>query len=174
MLFRSVGEQVRLSGWLRNRRDHGGVIFIDLADHYGITQVVVNPGTEADAILSGQPKETVIRIDGKVVARDADQINPSMITGQIEVVATTAEILGPTAPLPFAVFPEVATPEDLRLTYRFLDLRRSRQHANILLRSKIIASIRRRMVDLGFVEYQTPTLTASSPDRKSTRLNSIH
>ena len=140
------------------------MIFIDLADHYGITQVVVNPGTEADAILSGQPKETVIRIDGKVVARDADQVNPSMITGQIEVVATTAEILGPTAPLPFAVFPEVATPEDLRLTYRFLDLRRSRQHANILLRSKIIASIRRRMVDLGFVEYQTPTLTASSPE----------
>ncbi len=159
-----TGSPVRLSGWLRNRRDHGGVYFIDLADHYGITQLVVAPGTTFYDLLSSLPKETVIRVDGKVVARDAGTINPDMITGEIEVRVTDAELLGSTEPLPFNVFPEAAVPEDLRLTYRFLDLRKSKMHANILLRSKVIASIRRRMVDLGFVEYQTPTLTASSPE----------
>ena len=138
--------------------------FIDLADHYGVTQVVVAPGSKADNVLSPLPKETVIRIDGLVVAREPNQINPGMLTGEVEIHATDAEILGATAPLPFSVFPEVPTPEDLRLTFRFLDLRRSKPHANILIRSQIIASIRRRMVDLGFVEYQTPTLTASSPE----------
>jgi aspartyl-tRNA synthetase len=155
---------VRLSGWLRNRRDHGGVLFIDLADHYGVTQLIVVPGSAPHAMLENLSKETVIRIDGTVIAREPGQVNPVMPTGSIEVRVSDAEILGPTAPLPFAVFPEVAAPEDLRLTYRFLDLRRSKMHANILMRSQVIASIRRRMTALGFVEYQTPTLTASSPE----------
>jgi aspartyl-tRNA synthetase len=155
---------VRLSGWLRNRRDHGGVYFIDLADHYGVTQLVVEPGSEVYDTISSLPKETVIRVDGKVVARDAEAINPSMATGEIEIRVTDAEVLGQTEPVPFSVFPELTVPEDMRLTYRFLDLRKSKMHANILLRSKIISSIRRRMIELGFVEYQTPTLTASSPE----------
>jgi aspartyl-tRNA synthetase len=160
----NTGAEVRLSGWLRNRRDHGGVYFIDLADHYGITQLVVEPDSPVYELISSFTKETVIRVDGKVVARDAGAVNPSMATGEIEVRVTDAELLGATEPLPFTVFPELPVPEDMRLTYRFLDLRKSKMHANILLRSRIISSIRRRMVDLGFVEYQTPTLTASSPE----------
>jgi aspartyl-tRNA synthetase len=159
-----TGTEVRLSGWLRNRRDHGGVYFIDLADHYGITQLVVEPDSTCYELISSFTKETVIRIDGKVVARDAGAVNPNMATGEVEVRVTDAELLGATEPLPFSVFPELPVPEDTRLTYRFLDLRKSKMHANILLRSRIIGSIRRRMVDLGFVEYQTPTLTASSPE----------
>jgi aspartyl-tRNA synthetase len=159
-----VGSVVRLSGWLRNRRDHGGVYFIDLADHYGITQLVVAPGSEMYDRVTRLPKETVIRADGTVVHREEGKVNPAMATGEVEVRATEVEVLGPTEPLPFNVFPETPVPEDLRLTYRFLDLRRSKMHANILLRSRVVASIRRRMVDLGFLEYQTPTLTASSPE----------
>src|SRR2546426_8758344 len=159
-----LGTQVRLSGWLRNRRDHGGVLFIDLGDHYGITQLIVNPGSPAHDLLEALPKETVIRVDGDVIAREPGQVNPNMATGEIEVKVSDAEVLGPTAPLPFSVFPEVAAPEDLRLSYRFLDLRRSKMHANILARSQVIASIRRRMNALSFMEYQTPTLTASSPE----------
>src|SRR5579863_74887 len=159
-----VGSVVRLSGWLRNRRDHGGVYFIDLADHYGTTQLVVAPGNEMYERVTRLPKETVIRADGTVVHREEGKVNPAMATGEVEVQATQIEVLGPTEPLPFSVFPEAAVPEDLRLTYRFLDLRKSKMHANILLRSRIISSIRQRMVALGFVEYQTPTLTASSPE----------
>jgi aspartyl-tRNA synthetase len=159
-----TGLEVRLSGWLRNRRDHGGVYFIDLADHYGVTQLVLEPDAAVYDRISSLPKESVIRVDGKVVARDPDAVNASMATGEIEVRITDAELLGATEPLPFSVFPELPVPEDMRLTYRFLDLRKSKMHANILLRSRIIGSIRRRMVDLGFVEYQTPTLTASSPE----------
>src|SRR6478736_7826013 len=155
---------VRLSGWLRNRRDHGGVLFIDLADHYGVTQLIVNPGSEPHDLLEALPKETVIRVDGVVIMREPGQINPNMATGEVEVKVSDAEVLGPTAPLPFSVFPEAAAPEDLRLSYRFLDLRRSKIHANIVMRSKVISSIRRRMNALGFMEYQTPTLTASSPE----------
>ena len=156
--------QVRLSGWLRNRRDHGGVLFIDLADHYGVTQLIVSPGSPAHDLLEGLPKETVIRADGVVIMREPGQINPNMATGAVELKVSDAEVLGPTAPLPFSVFPDVPAPEDLRLSYRFLDLRRSKMHANILMRSQVIASIRRRMNALGFMEYQTPTLTASSPE----------
>jgi aspartyl-tRNA synthetase len=159
-----VGSVVRLSGWLRNRRDHGGVYFIDLADHYGITQLVVAPGSEMYDRVTRLPKETVIRADGNVVLREEGKINPAMATGEVEVRAKEVEVLGPTEPLPFNVFPETPVPEDLRLTYRFLDLRRSKMHANILLRSRVISSIRHRMVDLGFLEYQTPTLTSSSPE----------
>ena len=159
-----AGSTVRLSGWLRNRRDHGGVYFIDLADHYGTTQLVVAPGSEMYERVIRLPKETVIRADGKVAPREEGKVNPLMPTGEIEIKVTDIEVLGPTEPVPFNVFPENPVPEDLRLTYRFLDLRRTRMHANILLRSRIISSIRRRMVDLGFLEYQTPTLTASSPE----------
>src|SRR6266853_503167 len=159
-----VGSAVRLSGWLRNRRDHGGVYFIDLADHYGVTQLVVAPESEMYERVTRLPKETVIRADGAVLHREEGKVNPAMLTGEVEVRVTEIEVLGPTEPLPFNVFPETAVPEDLRLTYRFLDLRRSKMHANILLRSRVISSIRRRMVDLGFLEYQTPTLTASSPE----------
>jgi len=159
-----TGLEVRLSGWLRNRRDHGGVYFIDLADHYGVTQLVLEPDAAVYEKISSLPKETVIRVDGKVVARDAEAINSTMATGEIEVRITDAELLGATEPLPFSIFPELPVPEEMRLTYRFLDLRKSKMHANMLLRSKIISSIRRRMVDLGFTEFQTPTLTASSPE----------
>jgi len=159
-----VGSAVRLSGWLRNRRDHGGVYFIDLADHYGVTQLVVAPGTDMYDRVTRIPKETVIRADGKVVHREEGKVNPAMATGEIEVQVSEIEVLGPTEPVPFSVFPESPVPEDLRLTYRFLDLRRSKMHANIMLRSQVIASIRRRMVALGFFEFQTPTLTASSPE----------
>ena len=159
-----VGSVVRLSGWLRNRRDHGGVYFIDLADHYGTTQLVVAPGSDMYERVTRLPKETVIRADGKVVHREEGKVNPAMSTGEVEVSVSEIEVLGPTEPLPFNVFPETAVPEDLRLTYRFLDLRRSKMHANIMLRARVISSIRRRMVDLGFFEFQTPTLTASSPE----------
>src|SRR5207253_7592298 len=152
-----LNAQVRLSGWLRNRRDHGGVLFIDLADHYGLTQLIVTPGSPAHDRLAALPKETVIRADGVVSMREPGQVNPNMSTGEVEVQVSDAEVLGPTAPLPFSVFPEVAAPEDLRLTYRFLDLRRSKMHANILMRSQVISSIRERMNALGFMEYQTPT-----------------
>ncbi|MGA2711842.1 MAG: aspartate--tRNA ligase [Bryobacteraceae bacterium] len=160
----NAGSVVRLSGWLRNRRDHGGVYFIDLADHYGTTQLVVAPGSEMYERVTRLPKETVIRADGTVVPREEGKVNPAMATGEIEIRVTGIDVLGPTEPLPFNVFPENPVPEDTRLSYRFLDLRRSKMHANIVLRSRIISSIRRRMVDLGFMEYQTPTLTASSPE----------
>ncbi len=159
-----VASEVRLSGWLRNRRDHGGVYFIDLADHYGVTQLVVAPEDSFYERIIRLPKETVIRADGKVVHREEGKVNPAMATGAIEVQVTEIEVLGPTEPLPFNVFPEAAVPEDLRLTYRFLDLRRSKMHQNIMLRSRVISSIRRRMNELGFFEFQTPTLTASSPE----------
>lgn len=161
---KDIGSDVRLSGWLRNRRNHGGIYFIDLADHYGMTQLVVASGTAVYNTISQLPKETVIRIDGVVVTRGEGNTNPSVATGTIEVQVSEVELLGRAEPLPFSIFPEMSVPEDLRLTYRFLDLRRSKMHANILLRSRVIASIRRRMLNLGFIEYQTPTLTASSPE----------
>src|SRR5947199_8796789 len=109
-----LNAQVRLSGWLRNRRDHGGVLFIDLADHYGVTQLIVNPGSPAHGLLEGLPKETVIRVDGVVITREEGQVNANMATGEIEVKVSEADVLGPTAPVPFSVFPEVPAPEDLR------------------------------------------------------------
>ena len=161
---REVGTTVRISGWLHRKRDHGNLMFIDLRDHYGITQLVVDPDSAIYGLISSLPKETVIRVDGTVIARDASAINPNMVTGEIEVRVTDGEMLGATEPLPFSVFPELPVPEETRLTYRFLDLRKSKMHANILLRSRVISAIRHRMVDLGFMEFQTPTLTASSPE----------
>ena len=157
-----VGERVSLAGWVHNKRDLGGVAFVDLRDHYGITQIVSRPGLEPD--LAHMAKETVIQVTGEVVARAPETVNDQLDTGTIEVVAEQVEVLGPAAPLPFNVFPEEVSPEEQRLRYRFLDLRRSRMHRNIVLRSQVISSIRRRMTDEGFLDMQTPTLTASSPE----------
>ena len=157
-----VGEDVALTGWVHNRRDLGGVLFLDLRDHYGITQILVR--SELDLDLAHVPKETVLRIEGSVLARSPETVNPAIETGEIEVEARQAEVLGPAEPLPFTVFPEEDAPEESRLQYRFLDLRRSRMHENVVLRSTIIASLRERMQRHGFLELQTPTLTASSPE----------
>ncbi|MBN2344301.1 MAG: aspartate--tRNA ligase [Deltaproteobacteria bacterium] len=159
-----IGTEVVLSGWLHNRRDHGGVFFIDLRDHYGITQLVVQPESTFFDEITHLQKENVIRVEGVVERRDDDTINPKIDTGEVEVLVSAYEILGPAEPLPFAVFPEDDVAEDLRLKYRFLDLRRSELHKTIKLRSDIIARIRQKMVSLGFTEYQTPILTASSPE----------
>src|SRR4051794_17484765 len=159
-----AGSDVVLAGWLHNRRDLGGVLFIDLRDHYGITQVVVHPETKLDLDLAHVQKETVLRVEGGVVARSEDTVNPGVPTGEVEVEVRAASVLGPAEPLPLNVFPEDDPPEDTRLRYRFLDLRRARMQHNIVLRTRTIASIRRRMIDHGFLEVQTPTLTASSPE----------
>jgi aspartyl-tRNA synthetase len=159
-----AGSDVVLAGWLHNRRDLGGVLFIDLRDHYGITQVVVHPEAALELDLAHMQKETVLQVEGTVTARSPDTVNPAMDTGEIEVEVRAARVLGPAEPLPLNVFPEDDPPEDTRLRYRFLDLRRSRMHRNLVLRAQTIASIRRRMTEHGFVEVQTPTLTASSPE----------
>jgi aspartyl-tRNA synthetase len=159
-----IGKRVRLSGWIHNRRDHGGVLFIDLRDHYGITQVVVYPTVEFQHEIGHLPKETVIRIDGEVVFRSEENINPKMPTGEIEIKVDGYEVLGECQNLPFTVFQEEEAPEDLRLKYRFIDLRRQTIHRNVIFRAQIIASLRRRMLELGFNEFQTPILTSSSPE----------
>ncbi|MFD4136973.1 aspartate--tRNA ligase [Streptomyces goshikiensis] len=159
-----VGADVRLSGWLHNRRDLGGILFIDLRDHYGITQLVARPGTAANEALSSVTKETVVRIDGKVVSRGADNVNPELPTGDVEIEVSEVEVLGASAPLPFTINTDDGVNEERRLEYRFLDLRRERMHRNIMLRSAVIASIRSKMVALGFNEMATPILTATSPE----------
>ncbi|QDO99270.1 aspartate--tRNA ligase [Ferrovibrio terrae] len=159
-----VGTEVKLAGWVHRKRDHGNLLFIDLRDHYGITQIVAESGSEAFKQMEGLRSEYVISAVGKVVARTGDTINPNLPTGSVEVVVTTIEVLGEAADLPMPVFGEQEYPEDIRLKYRFLDLRRERLHNNIILRSKVISSIRRRMTDQGFMEFQTPILTASSPE----------
>ncbi len=159
-----VGEQVRLAGWIHNRRDHGGVLFIDLRDHYGITQIVIYPTVDFQYQVGHLSKETVVRFDGKVAYRSDENVNSKMPTGEVEVDANGYEVLGECANLPFTVFQEEEVPEDLRLKYRYLDLRRAKIHDNIILRSKIISHIREKMFELGFNEYQTPILTSSSPE----------
>ncbi|MBN2526252.1 MAG: aspartate--tRNA ligase [Deltaproteobacteria bacterium] len=159
-----IGKEVVLSGWLHNRRDHGGVFFIDLRDHYGITQLVVQPDASFFEEITHLQKENVIRITGLVEERDADTINDKIDTGDVEVLVKTYDVLGPAEPLPFAVFPEDEVAEELRLKYRFLDLRRSELHNSIKLRADIIARIRQKMGEMGFTEYQTPILTSSSPE----------
>ena len=159
-----VGSTVRLSGWVHRKRDHGGVLFVDLRDHYGLTQVVAAAGSEALKILDGLRAESVVTITGEVVDREGGAVNPKLATGEIEVVARDVEVQSSAAELPLPVAGEADYPEDIRLKYRYLDLRRERLHANIMLRSKVIASIRRRMIDQGFTEFQTPILTASSPE----------
>ncbi|MFE1847813.1 aspartate--tRNA ligase, partial [Streptomyces sp. NPDC059515] len=159
-----VGSDVRLSGWLHNRRDLGGILFIDLRDHYGITQLVARPGTEAYEALDKLSKETVVRVDGKVVSRGADNVNPELPTGEIEVEVGEVEVLGAAAPLPFTINAEDGVNEERRLEYRFLDLRRERMHRNILLRTSVISAIRQKMTALGFNEMATPILSATSPE----------
>ena len=160
----NAGATVRLSGWLHNRRDLGGILFVDLRDNYGITQVVARPGTDAYDRLDKASKESVLCVDGQVVMRDATNVNPALPTGEIEVAVEHVEVLSAAAALPFSVYPEEPVGEEHRLRYRYFDLRRQRMHDNIRLRSQIVASIRRRMLDLGFTEFQTPILTSSSPE----------
>ena len=160
----NVGETVRLSGWIHRKRDHGGVLFIDLRDHHGITQIVAAAGS-ADARTAGSLRvESVVTVTGAVVARGAEAVNPRLPTGEIEVQAREVEVQSAAAELPMPVAGEQDYPEEIRLKYRYLDLRREQVHANIMLRSAVIASIRRRMIDQGFTEFQTPILTASSPE----------
>jgi len=159
-----VGASVRLSGWVHRVRDHGGLLFIDLRDHYGLTQVVADPDSPAFGLAETVRAEWVIRIDGEVKARTAETTNDKLPTGQVEVFVKELEVLSAAKELPLPVFGEPDYPEDIRLKYRFLDLRRESLHDNIMKRAAIIASIRRRMVDEGFFEFQTPILTASSPE----------
>ncbi|MBM3604679.1 MAG: aspartate--tRNA ligase, partial [Alphaproteobacteria bacterium] len=158
------GETVRLSGWVHRVRDHGGVLFVDLRDHYGMTQVLADSDSPAFAAMDKLRAETVIRIDGRVKLRDASLVNPKLPTGEIEVYAVDLEVLGPADELPLPVFGDQDYPEETRLAYRFLDLRRDSLHNNIMLRSKVIRSIRNRMWDQNFTEFQTPIITASSPE----------
>ena len=159
-----AGAAVRLSGWIHRKRDHGGLMFIDLRDHYGLTQLVLGPASPGFAIAEKLRAESVIRVDGEVVARSADTVNSNLPTGEVEVRVQALEVLSEAAELPLPVFGEPDYPEELRLKYRYLDLRRETLHRNIVLRSGVIASIRRRMIDQGFMEFQTPILTASSPE----------
>ncbi|HJZ45449.1 MAG TPA: amino acid--tRNA ligase-related protein, partial [Hyphomicrobiaceae bacterium] len=159
-----IGKGVRLSGWVHRVRDHGGLLFIDLRDHYGLTQVVADPDSPAFKAAETVRSEWVIRVDGKVRQRPEGTLNPELPTGEVEVFAAGIEVLSAAKELPVPVFGEPDYPEDLRLQYRFLDLRRETLHRNIVLRNEIIASIRRRMRESGFFEFQTPILTASSPE----------
>jgi aspartyl-tRNA synthetase len=160
-----VGETVRLAGWVHRKRDHGGLLFIDLRDNYGLTQLVFDPDrAEAFGLAEKVRSEFVVGIEGKVIARSAETVNPNLPSGEIEIAVSSLEVLSEAQDLPLPVFGEPDYPEDIRLSYRFLDLRRETLHRNILLRSKIIASVRRRMTDAGFNEFQTPILTASSPE----------
>lgn len=159
-----VGESVRLSGWVHRIRDHGGVLFIDLRDHYGITQVLADSDSPAFKAIEKLRAESCIRIEGVVKAREASLVNAKLKTGEIEVYARAMDILGAADDLPLPVFGEPDYPEETRLAYRFLDLRRDSLHANMMLRSNVVRSMRQRMWDQGFTEFQTPIITASSPE----------
>src|SRR3954469_11565404 len=159
-----VGQTVRLSGWVNRRRDHGGLIFIDLRDHYGLTQCVIEPDAAAFATVDLARSEWVLTLTGKIVARSPDTVNPDLSTGEIELRIEEASVRGKAEELPLPVFGDMDYPEETRLKYRFLDLRRERLHKNIMLRANIVTSLRRRMTAQGFTEFQTPILTASSPE----------
>jgi aspartyl-tRNA synthetase len=159
-----TGATVRLSGWIHRKRDHGGLVFVDLRDHYGLTQLVVSPETPGFAIIERLRAESVIRIDGEVVARSPETVNPNLPTGEVELRVRDVVVLGEAGDLPLPVFGEPDYPEEIRLKNRHLDLRRETLHKNIVLRSKAIQSIRNRMIGQGFLEFQTPILTASSPE----------
>jgi aspartyl-tRNA synthetase len=160
----AAGQSVRLSGWIHRKRDHGGLMFIDLRDHFGVTQLVLSPQSPGFVMAERLRAESVVRIDGEVVKRSPETVNPGLPTGEVEVRVRDLEVLGEAQELPVPVFGEPDYPEELRLKYRYLDLRRETLHRNIVLRAQIIASIRRRMVEAGFTEFQTPILTASSPE----------
>ena len=159
-----VGERVKLSGWVHRKRDHGNLLFVDLRDHFGITQIVTDIDDPAFKTLEGIRVESVVTVEGKVVRRDSEAVNPNLPTGQIEIHAEAVEVQSSASELPLPVFGDQEYPEEIRLRYRYLDLRRDRLHRNIILRSQVISSIRSRMVDQGFTEFQTPILTASSPE----------
>jgi aspartyl-tRNA synthetase len=159
-----IDQSVRLSGWCHRIRDHGGVLFIDLRDHYGLTQCVADPDSPAFKDAEKLRSEWVVRIDGKVRRRPAGTDNPDLPTGAVELYVSEIEVLGPAGELPLPVFGEQEYPEDIRLKYRFLDLRREKLHQNIMTRGAIVDSMRKRMKDQGFFEFQTPILTASSPE----------
>lgn len=159
-----VGETVRLSGWVHKKRDHGGVLFVDLRDHFGITQIVADEDSPALAVLEGLKLESVVTIDGEVKARAEGTANANLSTGAIEVFARSATVQSRAEELPLPVAGEQEYPEEIRLKYRFVDLRRETMHRNIMLRSSVISSLRRRMQDQGFTEFQTPILAASSPE----------
>ncbi|MFM7028782.1 MAG: aspartate--tRNA ligase [Chakrabartia sp.] len=159
-----VGSTVRLSGWIHRKRDHGNLLFVDLRDHYGLTQIVTDVDSEAFKVLENMRAESVVTITGDVVARAAETVNANLPTGEIEVRARDVSVQSAAQELPMPVFGDAEYPEDIRLRYRFLDLRRERLHNNIVLRSKVISSIRQRMIGQGFTEFQTPILTASSPE----------
>ena len=160
----NVGDTVRLSGWVHRIRDHGGVLFVDLRDHYGVTQVLCDPDSSVFAEMEKVRSEWCIRIDGNVKARDESLVNPKLPTGEIEVFVRDLEVLGAADELPLMVFGDQEYPEETRLRYRYLDLRREAMQDNMKLRSDVVASMRRRMWDIGFREYQTPIITASSPE----------
>jgi aspartyl-tRNA synthetase len=159
-----AGAAARLSGWVHRKRDHGQLLFVDLRDHYGVTQCVIDVSSPLFAEVDALRLESVVSLTGRIVKRSADTINPNLATGEVELVIAALDLLSTAEPLPFPVNSEAEYPEDLRLTYRFLDLRRERMHANIMLRAGVIASIRRRMIEQGFTEFQTPILTADSPE----------
>jgi aspartyl-tRNA synthetase len=159
-----VGSEARLSGWVHRKRDHGQLLFIDLRDHAGLTQLVFQPGTEPFAVAEGVRLESVLTVSGRVVARTPETVNAALPTGEVELVVDRCGVVSVAEPLPLQVNVDRDYPEETRLRYRFLDLRRERMQKNIVLRSQVIASIRRRMIEQGFTEYQTPILTASSPE----------
>ncbi|MEM8823181.1 MAG: amino acid--tRNA ligase-related protein, partial [Pseudomonadota bacterium] len=159
-----VGNTVRLAGWVHRIRDHGGVLFVDLRDHFGMTQVLCDPDSPVFAEMEAVRSEWCIRIDGNVKARDPDLVNPKIPTGEVEVFVRDLEVLGAADELPLMVFGDQEYPEETRLRYRFLDLRREVMQRNMVLRSNVVKSLRDRMWKLGFNEFQTPIITASSPE----------
>jgi aspartyl-tRNA synthetase len=159
-----AGHSARLAGWVHRKRDHGQLLFIDLRDHYGVTQCVIDISSPLFAAADALRLESVVSLSGRVVPRSPDTVNPNLATGEVELVIAAIEVLSVAEPLPFPVNSEAEYPEEMRLAYRFLDLRRERTHANIMLRAQVIAAIRRRMIEQGFTEFQTPILTASSPE----------
>src|SRR6266404_402614 len=158
-----AGQTVRLSGWVHRKRDHGQLLFVDLRDHSGVTQCVIDVSSPLFPAAEALRLESVITMTGRVAKRTDDTINPNLPTGEVELLIAELTVQSVAEPLPFPVNTEAEYPEEMRLTYRFLDLRRERTHANIMLRSNVVAAIRRRMIEQGFAEFQTPILTASSP-----------
>ena len=159
-----IGKQVKVSGWVHSVRDHGGIIFIDLRDYMGLLQVVIDPKRDFYKSLENWRLETVICFTGTIIAREKETVNSKLPTGTIEMVAETMEVLGEAEVIPFQIAKDDGTPEHIRLKYRFLDLRREKLHNNILLRGQVIAEIRKKMIEMGFFEFQTPILTSSSPE----------
>ena len=159
-----IGEEVTLSGWVHRKRDHGNLLFLDLRDHYGLTQCVLESDSEVFPVLDRVRQESVVTVTGKVMKRSIETINSTLPTGEVEIYINKFVILSEAKELPMPVFGEQDYPEDIRLRYRFLDLRRKKLHKNIMLRSKIMAEVRKNMEDLGFFEHQTPILTSSSPE----------